>query len=164
MDFTKSHSYLKRRKGSGFTLIELLIVIAIILILIAIALPNFLEAQLRARVVRSKGEIRSLITAMESYFLDWKVYPSESEQDALVRGARPRDQAGLTWLTSPVVYISALPEDPFPGAQEAGAQALNPAAAKEMARMATREEGTAVVSLGRPQMMSMVAAMSPSMR
>ncbi|MBK7496274.1 MAG: prepilin-type N-terminal cleavage/methylation domain-containing protein [Candidatus Omnitrophica bacterium] len=33
----------------GFTLIELLIVIAIILILIGIALPNFLEAQVRAR-------------------------------------------------------------------------------------------------------------------
>ena len=31
----------------GFTLIELLIVIAIILILISIALPNFLEAQVR---------------------------------------------------------------------------------------------------------------------
>jgi len=39
----------------GFTLIELLIVIAIILILIAIALPNFLEAQIRARMTRAKA-------------------------------------------------------------------------------------------------------------
>ncbi|MBW7937580.1 MAG: prepilin-type N-terminal cleavage/methylation domain-containing protein, partial [Candidatus Omnitrophica bacterium] len=38
-------------KKAGFTLIELLIVIAIILILISIALPNFLEAQMRAKVV-----------------------------------------------------------------------------------------------------------------
>ncbi len=105
----------------GFTLIELLIVIAIILILIAIALPNFLEAQLRAKVTKSKGEIRSLVIAMESYFLDWKTYPSESEQDALVQGARPRNEAGLTWLTSPVSYISALPEDPFPGSRTGGA-------------------------------------------
>ena len=43
----------------GFTLIELLIVIAIILILIAIALPNFLEAQERARVTRAKAELRN---------------------------------------------------------------------------------------------------------
>ena len=48
---------LVRRKG--FTLIELLIVIAIILILIAIALPNFLEAQERARVVRANGHLRT---------------------------------------------------------------------------------------------------------
>jgi len=118
--FRKIH-FRNGNRPSGFTLIELLIVIAIILILIAIALPNFLEAQLRARVVKTKGEIRSLVTAMESYYLDWKTYPSESEQDALVPGARPRDEAGLTWLTSPVTYISALPEDPFPGSIEGGA-------------------------------------------
>lgn len=44
-----------RRNRPGFTLIELLIVIAIILILIAIALPNFLEAQIRAKVTKAKG-------------------------------------------------------------------------------------------------------------
>lgn len=54
-------------KSSGFTLIELLIVIAIILILIAIALPNFLEAQERARVTRAKGNLRSMETAVMSY-------------------------------------------------------------------------------------------------
>src|SRR3990172_1409221 len=56
---------LKRIKG--FTLIELLIVIAIILILIAIALPNFLEAQIRARVTKAYGEMRSLSTALFDY-------------------------------------------------------------------------------------------------
>jgi prepilin-type N-terminal cleavage/methylation domain-containing protein len=55
------------KKRKGFTLIELLIVIAIILILIAIALPNFLEAQIRARVTKANGELRSLATAMFDY-------------------------------------------------------------------------------------------------
>jgi len=55
------------RKRKGFTLIELLIVIAIILILIAIALPNFLEAQIRARVTKANGELRSLATALFDY-------------------------------------------------------------------------------------------------
>ncbi len=55
---------------SGFTLIELLIVIAIILILIAIALPNFLEAQTRAKVTQSRGNMRSIELAMHSIRID----------------------------------------------------------------------------------------------
>lgn len=55
------------KRLKGFTLIELLIVIAIILILIAIALPNFLEAQIRARVTKANGELRSLATALFDY-------------------------------------------------------------------------------------------------
>lgn len=56
--------------GSGFTLIELLIVIAIILILIAIALPNFLAAQARAKVTRERSDIRTLSIAIESLRID----------------------------------------------------------------------------------------------
>ena len=59
----------------GFTLIELLIVIAIILILIAIALPNFLEAQLRAKITRVEAEFRTLATAIEAYKADYGKYP-----------------------------------------------------------------------------------------
>lgn len=66
---TRGSKGLKKGQGlKGFTLIELLIVIAIILILIAIALPNFLEAQIRAKVVRAKGEIRTIAIAMDSYY------------------------------------------------------------------------------------------------
>ncbi len=63
-------------RARGFTLIELLIVIAIILILIAIALPNFLEAQIRAKVTKAKGELRTLQTAHEAYYTTYNnTYP-----------------------------------------------------------------------------------------
>lgn len=100
------------RSTWGFTLIELLIVIAIILILISIALPNFLEAQIRAKVARAKGEIRGLSTAMQTYFLDYQIYPSETEADMYALGWN-RSNRGHLWLTSPVKYISSIPADPF---------------------------------------------------
>jgi prepilin-type N-terminal cleavage/methylation domain-containing protein len=67
---TPSRLALPSADRKGFTLIELLIVIAIILILIAIALPNFLEAQIRAKVTASRSNMRSIETAMHSLLVD----------------------------------------------------------------------------------------------
>ena len=61
-------------KGYAFTLIELLIVIAIILILIAIAMPNFMEAQIRAKVTRVRADLRAVDVAMNMYLQDFKIY------------------------------------------------------------------------------------------
>src|SRR3990172_7817449 len=101
----------------GFTLIELLIVIAIILILIAIALPNFLEAQMRAKVTKASGEIRTLSIAQEEYRIDWNQYTYDCA------GSLPAPFVpGCFQLTSPVAYIAELPEDPFgSGLRDSGA-------------------------------------------
>lgn len=64
-------------KRTGFTLIELLIVVAIIAILAAIAVPNFLEAQTRAKVSRGKMDMRAISTALESYKIDTNNYPPD---------------------------------------------------------------------------------------
>lgn len=62
-------------KRPAFTLIELLIVIAIIAILALIAVPNFLEAQTRAKVATVKANMRTIATGIESYFVDNGSYP-----------------------------------------------------------------------------------------
>ncbi len=105
------HLPLQNKKGQsqGFTLIELLIVIAIILILIAIALPNFLEAQIRAKVTRVRADLRTTTIAMESYRIDFDVYPTDSEDD--FRGLR----TGLRQLTTPLTYLPEIPFDVFSG-------------------------------------------------
>lgn len=55
---------------NGFVFIEILITLAIVAILAAIAVPNFAEAQTRARISRTKNELRTLSVGIESYFID----------------------------------------------------------------------------------------------
>lgn len=88
------------RKRKAFTLIELLIVVAIIGILAAIAVPNFLNAQVRAGVARVKADFRSINTAMQSYLMDNNAYPPD---DA---GPNEEDRS-YKRLTTPIAYISS---------------------------------------------------------
>ncbi|MFB3785116.1 MAG: type II secretion system protein [bacterium] len=97
----------------GFTLIELLIVVAIIGILAAIAVPNFLNAQTRAKISRVHSDLKALGTAIEMYGLDHNTYP----------GGEKLWASGTKWwqkhtyryhvLTTPVAYMTSIPIDPF---------------------------------------------------
>ncbi len=125
-----------KKTKSGFTLIELLIVVAIIGILAAIAVPNFLNAQTRARVARVVSDLKALATAEEMYFLDHNSYTNESEHYIFKQypDDRPRADAGLYFLIKPVAYIGSLPNDPFenkfaPTAELAGIDAYEMAVA-----------------------------------
>ena len=101
----------------GFTLVELLIVIAIILILIAIALPNFLDAQLRAKVTKVEAELVTVAHAVEVYRTDWPRYPP----DASLEPTRfnpygpigPLLRYSIMQLTTPTRYLFEIPLDIF---------------------------------------------------
>ena len=110
----KRHAWLKQ----GFTLIELLIVVAIIAILAAIAVPNFLEAQMRAKVSRAKTDMRTASLAVECYMIDWNVPPPHTGKVGYTAdGAKQINRYGLysVWcLSTPVAYLTStnMP-DPF---------------------------------------------------
>jgi len=55
------------RKQEGFTLIELMIVVAIIGILAAIAIPNFLQYQLKSRQAEAKTNLGAIRTSMTAF-------------------------------------------------------------------------------------------------
>ena len=105
-------------KNKAFTLIELLIVVAIIAILAAIAVPNFLEAQTRSKVSRARADMRSAATALESYYIDYNVYP----YDGYSWDGSTRMTAGYDYnfwflpaeISTPIAYMtSAKLVDPF---------------------------------------------------
>ncbi len=95
----------------GFTLIELLIVVAIIAILAAIAIPNYLAAQIRAKVSRAQAELQTFATALESYYVDNNDYPPDTYHGS------GEWQTVYPWIpvTSPVAYITSIPHDQFYG-------------------------------------------------
>ena len=94
----------KRWKGfipplrAGFTLIEMMIVIVVIAILIGVLLPQFRGTQDEAAIQRSRSELRTIATALESYY----IHNNNSFPSAL---------SSLTTVIPRI--ISTIPDDPF---------------------------------------------------
>ncbi len=104
----KNKLSLTRQFRAGFTLIELLIVVAIIAILAAIAVPNFLEAQTRAKISRVAADLRTFDTAMSTYRIDHNKLPPT------YRSSATYTRKWITnYLTTPIAYLNMALPDPF---------------------------------------------------
>ena len=81
-------SKLIRKSNKGFTLIELMIVVAIIGILAAIAIPNFMRFQLKAKSSEGKVNIAAIRTAQESFLAEFGSYIPAGVLPAAVPGVQ----------------------------------------------------------------------------
>lgn len=90
----------------GFTIIEMLIVIAIIAVIVGIALPRLRSMQMEGDYAKGAGELRTLQTAVESYYIhNSRAYPTQATA------------VSSTWQTAltavqPQIIAAAL-TDPF---------------------------------------------------
>jgi type IV pilus assembly protein PilA len=102
------------RNSKGFTLIELMIVVVIIGILAAIAIPNFVAMQDRAREGSVKANMHSYQLAVEDFAVkNTGTYPVAADNAAVLAN----------------MPGGVYPRNPFSGAADAWVWGANPAAA-----------------------------------
>lgn len=140
----------------AFTLIELLIVVAIIAILAAIAVPNFLEAQVRSKVARTVSDMRTIATAIEAYAVDFNKPPFDWAPDVTY------PYYLHNCLSTPVGYLSNghLIHDQFAKNRQSGLD--NPSGIRERYRY--RAFGETYLSGGVPRSPFQIPAWGPSAR
>ena len=89
----------------GFTLIEILIVLSIIGLLSSLLIPNIAGAQLKAKEAGVKAALHNLQTGLETYNIDYFVYPPGNNITA----------AELSQLLIQKDYLKKAPLNPFTG-------------------------------------------------
>jgi type IV pilus assembly protein PilA len=104
------------KKSKGFTLIELMIVVAIIGILAAIAIPNFLNYQCKARQSEAKSQLGAMANLEESFFAEKDFYTDDPVELGWAPKGKPRytmDINNATHASGDAYFIiTATADDP----------------------------------------------------
>jgi type IV pilus assembly protein PilA len=85
-----------KKASKGFTLIELMIVVAIIGILAAIAIPNFMRYQLRAKVSELSENVNSIFKSEEAMRQSERANPAQKVGQYWAFGKLPAGKAPLS--------------------------------------------------------------------
>jgi type II secretion system protein G len=140
---TRKEVYQMLKNSKGFTLIELMIVVVIIGILAAIAIPNFISMQDRAKEGSVKANMHTFQLAMEDYAVTQDgVYATNAEK-AAVKALFP----SATW-----------PDNPFTGAALADADVTfgaDPAASGQMGANPATTSGYTIKGYGKSALLAL---------
>ncbi len=100
-----------KKNQKGFSLVELMIVVAIIGILAAVAIPNYIRFQNKAKQSEAKGNLQGIFTAEKAFFAEWNTYTTRFDSI----GYRP--EGTLNYMTGFFTdfFPAAMPAN-FPGA------------------------------------------------
>lgn len=97
------------RKQEGFTLIELMIVVAIIGILAAIAIPNFLQYQMKSRQSEAKTNLGAIKTSEVSWQGERGCYLAVARSPVLNVPVAGTKSAPTNWFGTPPAPIVPTP-------------------------------------------------------
>jgi len=103
-------------KKNGFTLVELLIVITIIGILTMIVSSSFVSSQQKSRDASRKSDLKSLSDALNMYYADNGVFPTDTIINGLISTAG--EFVDSTNPNNKIIYMKKVPKETSSGIKQ----------------------------------------------
>ncbi len=120
---------MKKNNQKGFTLIELLVVIAIIGLLSTLAVVSLNNARTKSRDARRVADVKQIQTALELYFTDASLYPTNATDgtaDVIQTNCLSTGGGFAATCSGAVTYMGQVPTNPGPNGSDYTYLATNP--------------------------------------